>query len=592
MMLKQAFPSYGFLLSIVCILAVGAALRLYMLPEQILIDDEWHGINFVLGKKFWDVMTSFETSDNSSPPLNLYYLFLYHTFGWSEFTLRLPSVVAGLLSLIILPFLLKNIFNERVGLCFASLLAISPFLVFYARFARAYSIIALLCFWFVLLFYHWLTDGKNRYAVASVVVGSLSVYVHLFSFPTVFAPIITAFGLKAYDHFHKKSPRTSLIAPSLRSLIVVTIFLIALISLLLLPALLKVFQLPWTKGKITLQSFLTAATLISGTANPYLTAIFFLLSVGGIALLIKKGHLLGWIFITVVCTNVIALLVARPNGMDTAIVLLRYMIVVIPLALNGVAVMTDFLLFRIDQRLPMSRLKRILPMTVIAAFTGLCFAAGPLPETYVSTINFSNHSTFQGSYKLHTWDRSEGRHVYPSFIVKRDQIPAFYSWLKDQKQVDAIIEYPYDICNFNNLLYFYQYFHKKRVFAGYCRDPHLLGFTLNRKDNLWINDYLSINGRVVVIRKLLADEILYQVTDPQKLLFHNMVDIADIYAIYKSQADFVVLHKFIMTLKIIPDRMDSLPVYYNSVVHFEEQFRHVFGPPVFEDSQIICFRIR
>jgi len=85
--------------------------------------------------------------------------------------------------------------------------------------------------------------------------------------------------------------------------------------------------------------------------------------------------------------------------------------------------------------------------------------------------------------------------------------------------------------------------------------------------------------------------ILDRVANPQKLLFRNMINIDDVSAIRRSRSDFIVLHKFVMALKIMPDRMDTIPVYYDSVVHFADHFRRVFGPPVFEDSQIVCFRI-
>jgi len=71
-----------------------------------------------------------------------------------------------------------------------------------------------------------------------------------------------------------------------------------------------------------------------------------------------------------------------------------------------------------------------------------------------------------------------------------------------------------------------------------------------------------------------------------------MLDVADDTAVSRSRADFIVLHKFVMALKIMPDRMDSLPVYYLSVPHFDSQFRQAFGLPAYEDEQIVCFRIK
>lgn len=122
----------GFLLTMGCVFAVGVYLRLHTLSSQILLDDEWHNIFEVIGKNFADILTQFNPHDNFSLPFAIYDLALYHTLGWSEFTLRLPVILAGLLSLIVLPFLVSKTFNERVSLIFSSLLAISPFLIFTA----------------------------------------------------------------------------------------------------------------------------------------------------------------------------------------------------------------------------------------------------------------------------------------------------------------------------------------------------------------------------------------------------------------------------------------------------------------------------
>ena len=133
----------NFFLWWVPIFILAAFLRLYMLPGQILIDDEWHGIAFIFGKTFWEALTAFNPLNNSSPILTAYTLLLYRTLGISEMLLRIPVVLAGLASLIILPWSVKKIFGTRVALIFSALLAISPFLIFYSRFFRAYILIML-----------------------------------------------------------------------------------------------------------------------------------------------------------------------------------------------------------------------------------------------------------------------------------------------------------------------------------------------------------------------------------------------------------------------------------------------------------------
>ncbi len=276
-MVRPIIKNCRFLLVFGAILALGTFLRLYMLSEQILLDDEWHGIASVVDKTFLDILTTFNPTLNSSTPLNLYRLFLLRSFGWSELALRLPDVLAGLLGLILFPLLLKKIFNERMALAFALLLAISPFMIFYCRFARSYSIMMLLCFWALLLFHQWLVTGKNRHIIGFVITGSLAIYTHPLSIITIFALLVVAIGIALFNHFIKSSSAHLSIVPSLKKLIIASFIMAVLVSLLLLPVLLQSSKLPWAAGRLTLSSFIIAATLVSGTANTQLTIIFLAL---------------------------------------------------------------------------------------------------------------------------------------------------------------------------------------------------------------------------------------------------------------------------------------------------------------------------
>ena len=88
--------SRRFIFILGCVFAVGSCLRLYMLSSQILLDDEWLGLNAVIGKSYFEIITKFNPLDNTSLPLNIYSLALFHSFGWSELTVRLPAILAGL----------------------------------------------------------------------------------------------------------------------------------------------------------------------------------------------------------------------------------------------------------------------------------------------------------------------------------------------------------------------------------------------------------------------------------------------------------------------------------------------------------------
>jgi len=576
----------GWFLAMGGVIAVGAYLRLHMLSSQLLLDDEWHSIDEVLGKNYADLLTRFNPHDNSSLPFAIYNLALTHTLGWSEFTLRLPVILAGLLSLIVLPLLVNKTFNVRVSLLFSSLLAIAPFLIFYSRYARAYGLVMLLCYAALLLFYQWLTTGKLRYGVGFAFLGIFAMYAHLFSLVAVFTPLVTGIGLAQASRFKAPFLAGKQVIVSVKALLAMAFILILLLLPLILPVLSESSQLPWQMGKLTLDGVITAATLVSGTANCPLNVLFYLLCFIGQKRLLKSHPLLGWIFLSTVCAHIAILLASRPLGLDTGAVLLRYMIVVVPMALTVVSLAIDQSLVWSGNR---HKIHRSVPIFLVAGFIGCLYATGPLPRLQVSPNNFTGHTAYQGSYRHQTWERSEANTVYPAFSVTQDQIPPFYYRLGRQSNITAVIEYPFDICDYNDLFYYYQHFHKQRVIAGYCPDPTLLGYriALSQQDKSPFSTGM-----------LNTDEILSHVADPTKLAFHNLVEVTDPAALLRSKADFIILHKYIVALKIISNGDGAAPtygtvqVYYRSVELLKPRLIDAFGPPAYEDGQILCFRIK
>ncbi len=564
------------------VFVVGAFFRLYLLSGQILLDDEWHGINFVIASKtYMKILTSLNPVDNSSPLFNFYRLFLYHSIGWSEFMLRLPAILAGISSLLILPILIRKQINNRAALIFALLLAISPFSIFYSRFSRAYSLAMLLCFLAIFLFYQWIISAKRGYAVGFIVMGGMAVYAHLFSIVGIFTPLAVTFGIIIMHRAKMVETVRPLMKVSLKQLSVLALIVSALTALLIAPALLTNTRLPWTSGHMTTECLLSATTLISGTANIPLTIAFFVLGGMGFIVFAKQNPLLGGLFAFAVAAYVLILLVARPNGIDTALVFVRYMIVALPIALTMVAVAIDRISSMIQNHLADKGPGRILPTVITLGFAGLFLTAGPHTDIYATPNNFSNHSAFQGSYQAINWEQSDAHHVYPAFSVRADQIPKFYHWLKTQPQYDAIVEYPFDICNYNNLLYYYQHFHQKRTIAGYCSNASIIGYSRPKA-----SDEGKFNVGFFCVDQSLVN------ADYNRLAFRNMVDVADMDAVIRSPADFIVLHKYIMAMKIMPKKTGTIPIYYQSVTALASGFRKIWGAPVYEDKQIICFRIK
>ncbi|HWC60593.1 MAG TPA: glycosyltransferase family 39 protein, partial [Verrucomicrobiae bacterium] len=117
-------------------LLLGIFLRSYLLSDQVLIDDEWHGFFYAIGKSPFFLLTHFSVPGATCIPLNFYTWLLGHTVGWSETLLRLPSLICGVLCVLLCPLLAQKIIGTQRAAWLALLLAISPLLIFYSRICR------------------------------------------------------------------------------------------------------------------------------------------------------------------------------------------------------------------------------------------------------------------------------------------------------------------------------------------------------------------------------------------------------------------------------------------------------------------------
>ncbi len=97
------------------------------------------------------------------PPL--YQIMLYyiiHYLGNSEFLLRLPSAVAGILSIYFIFLLGKRIFSDDVGILSAAFIAFLLTPIYYSIEVRSYSLMLLLVIWQALLVLKIFEYSENR----------------------------------------------------------------------------------------------------------------------------------------------------------------------------------------------------------------------------------------------------------------------------------------------------------------------------------------------------------------------------------------------------------------------------------------------
>ena len=165
---------------------------------------------------------------------------LFIKTGISEFSVRLHSVIFGVLSVLFIYLLSKNIFNRRVGLIASLILALSSYNIYYSQEARTYALFTFLSILSMYFFLNYLkNDNKHNliYYFASTVFLMYSHYYSIFALlvQNIFFFIVTG---KKYWKIKKWL------------LMQFLIFLAYLPAIIGLASLLKIFNklMYWTKG--------------------------------------------------------------------------------------------------------------------------------------------------------------------------------------------------------------------------------------------------------------------------------------------------------------------------------------------------------
>src|ERR1043166_4183657 len=99
--------------TLVIAFVIGLWLRVYLIRDQVFIDDEWHGFYYAIGKSPGWLLTHFSIPGATCIPLNFYAWALGATVGWSETMLRLPSLLCGVALVVIGPLLAREVIGAR-----------------------------------------------------------------------------------------------------------------------------------------------------------------------------------------------------------------------------------------------------------------------------------------------------------------------------------------------------------------------------------------------------------------------------------------------------------------------------------------------
>jgi len=516
-------------------------LRWHQLLDQILSDDEWHAVRTSVRDSYRQMLTSFSTS--AVPLLSMIYKALHDTVGLSELKIRLPMLLAGLALIVVFPAILpRDLLSRRGRLLLAGLLAISPLLIYFSRYARPYAISVLLTTVGLFAFFRWWRRDQGRWGTLYVICGVFGPAFHLTSLVTLAAPFAWAF----YEVWRGRGERS---AGEVWRLGFLTGFLVLLA--VGPPILLDFGAIEDRAGtnQVDYLTFRESLPLLAGLDGPgvWLVAAAAL---SGLFLLARRNArlaaMLGWASLVTLLANALS----GANSVQVPIVFLRYSLWLAPYFLLLVAISGDALL----AKLPTKAAWPILALLLLGLFL-----AGPWRHVYARPNSWPHHAIFQYTYR--------GESPF-SYARRPPVISELYRQLAKEPAGSLVIaEAPFYSEWHNNVLTYYQEIHHQRVVAG------MLGIGCDR---------MAINRLP---------------SSATGLKLRNVVDVSKASDLEQHGVDLVIFHKnmyrelppFSYQVSRVP--ASNLPP-ANRLVSCLPRYAQVLGTPFFEDEAIVAYDIR
>jgi hypothetical protein len=182
---------------------VGLLLRLPSLDDAV-FGDEASTYFIVTGRDLGQVLDWVRSDLEVSPPLFFMLTWVTHSVGESVESLRLVSLAAGVATIPLTYVLGAWTIGRRAALFGATLVAISPFLIFYSAEARSYALVLLLDLLATLCLLRALDTRRNRWWVAYAACSCAAVYAH-------YTAVFVLAAQFAWAFFSQREARRSLL---------------------------------------------------------------------------------------------------------------------------------------------------------------------------------------------------------------------------------------------------------------------------------------------------------------------------------------------------------------------------------------------
>ncbi len=445
------------------IFLAGTSVRLYRIGDQVVLDDEWHALNAVQYHDFRWIFTHFGKADYSIP-LALLYELQYQLTGLNEYLLRWPMLLAGCAALLFLPYLLRFWLSRPERLMLAALLAISPLLIYYSRFARPYALLVVLESGALLMAWHWWKSNQLRHGVGWVLLAGISVWLNTPAIIVVTAPFLW-FGILAMLRVRHDRDWSDFLR-----LLVIGLVMLTLLAALLGPALATQPEAIFKKAGqhyIDWGTLPWALSLASGSGESWVFVSLGLLSLLGLGVLFGRDKDFSRFILATGLSAIVVLIVTGAAFALHGNVFIRYSIGLVPFYLACAAVgliqATNRIVHRTSLPLVMNGVVLVIVLVVLVR-------TGPLPDWPSRHNQFFTHQNYHFHYKRE-------RNLYSVAMDEWYQTESFYEEIAAQHDAGEtiIVEAPWFMESWANPINLQQEVHHQRVQIGFingvCAGP-------------------------------------------------------------------------------------------------------------------------
>ena len=569
--LKKYTPHLNVSTTALCFTALmiigGIILRFRYADHLFIYMDENNTIYNATNHSYQWIVTHF-TKKDSCIPLSFYYKVLLDTIGLNEFLMRLPSLIAGSLTIIIFSSMVWRVSSPLQSIIVCCIMCFSPYFIYLSQLARPYSIVIFLVLSATTTLFLWTKEkGRMLYLLLSAFCSSLAIYFHPIVFPAVGALQMYPMLLLVKKSIPLKKRREYYIA---------TIFFIMLTSLLLGPAvtsLISELSNKGFKGKILLDTIRHGLMPILGLGITIPLLLYFLIAGIGMYSFTKNYKNETICIVVMVIAQLVMLVIIRPHGIHRPHCWLRYMAHLIPFWMlcigAGLSTLVSLILGLRNQRSSF-----FAGSIMILLFIGYHFKAHHYPTHYDSfSINPQINLYYPDKYVLHNINK-----ILPS--------PFYHTIANDSS--DYMIVEATEADHYGGCFSVYQRYHRHRYIKGI-----FAAATNNKLNTLYNSDFTTMinvntldqlpcamNVRYLIIHKKIGDE--YQNVFVQHTFFEQ---VQQSNPLFRTQAklDAAAIEEFIRTyINYAFKHQKVTPTYLKKIT----------APKIFEDDFIIVYDVR